>query len=71
MARAPEVRRTGCVVSDCIVGMGKGDGWWLTGGAAAADGEAAEAEEGDGKGHDVGGDVADDHDLIRVGGDEF
>lgn len=43
----------------------------LTDCAAAADGEAAETEEGEGKGHDVRGDVADDHDLVRVGRDEF
>lgn len=47
--------------------------WWLglTDRAAPADGEAAEAEEGNRKGHDVGGDVADDHHLVRVGWDEF
>jgi hypothetical protein len=43
----------------------------FTGCAAAADGEAAVAEEGHRKGHDVGCDVADDHHLIRVGWDEF
>jgi hypothetical protein len=43
----------------------------LTEGAAPADWEAAEAEEGHGKGHDVGGEVADDHDLVGVWWDEF
>lgn len=31
----------------------------------------AETEEGDGEGCDVGGDLADHHDLLGVGGDEF
>ena len=43
----------------------------LTNCGTTADAKLAEAAEGDGEGDDVGGEVADDHDILRIRGDEL
>lgn len=50
---------------------GQRAGAQLDDGTAAADLHEAKAQEGHGEGGDGGGDVADDHHLGRVGGDEL
>ena len=50
---------------------GEGAGGHLDNGAAAADFEVAEAKEGDAEGSDIGGDIADYHDLGWVRGYEL
>jgi hypothetical protein len=47
------------------------EGTRLTDCRSPADGDVARPQEGNGKCHDIGGDVAYDHDISRVWRDEF